>query len=62
MVAKQALVKFRKGTPVNAKNDAFARVSAKTEEFIFTKSMEVSGETEGLYLISFPAEKVLPFS
>ena len=55
MVANQALVKFRKGTPANAKNDAFARISAKTEEFIFTKSMEASGETEGLYLISFPA-------
>jgi subtilisin family serine protease len=55
MVAKQALVKFRKGTPGNAKNDAFARISAKMEEFIFTKTMEASGETEGLYLISFPA-------
>lgn len=54
MVANQALVKFRKGTPANAKNDAFARISARTEELIFTKSMEASGETEGLYLISFP--------
>ena len=55
MVANQALVKFRKGTPTTAKNDAFARISAKTEEFIFTKTMETAGETEGLYLISFPA-------
>ncbi len=55
MVANQALVKFRKGTPANAKTDAFARISAKTEEFIFTKTMETAGETEGIYLISFPA-------
>ena len=55
MMANQALVKFRKGTPTNAKNDAFAKISAKMEEFIFTKTMEASGETEGLYLISFPA-------
>ena len=46
MVANQALVKFRKGTPANAKNDAFARISAKTEELIFTKTMETAGETE----------------
>jgi subtilisin family serine protease len=69
MVANQALVKFRKGTPANAKNDAFARVSAKMEELIFTKTMEAAGETEGLYLLSFPMEvpqalvalQVMPF-
>lgn len=55
MVANQAIVKFRKGTPGNAKNEAFAKISAKMEEFIFTKTMESTGETEGLYLISFPA-------
>lgn len=55
VVPNQALVKFRKGTPANAKNEAFARVFAKLEEHIFTKTMEASGETEGLYLISFPA-------
>ncbi len=55
MVANQALVKFKKGTPANSKSEAFARISAKTEELIFTKTMESYGETEGLYLISFPA-------
>lgn len=55
MVANQALVKFKKGTSKNSKNEAFARISAKVEELIFTKTMEANGETEGLYLISFPA-------
>ena len=55
MVSNQALVKFKKGTPGNSKNDAFAKISAKMEEFIFTKTMQADGETEGLYLISFPA-------
>ncbi len=55
MVPNQALVKFRNGTPSNAKNDAFARVSAKMLEHIFTETMESNGETEGLYLITFPA-------
>ncbi len=55
MVANQALVKFKTGTSVGARNEAFAKISAKMEEFIFTKTMEASGETQGLYLISFPA-------
>ncbi len=55
MVENQALVKFKNGTSKNAKNVAFAKISAKVEEFILTKTMESEGETDGLYLISFPA-------
>ncbi|MCF8284364.1 MAG: S8 family serine peptidase [Sphingobacteriales bacterium] len=56
MVANQALVKFRSGTTEKAKNDVFAKISAKTVEYIFTKTMEFDGENEGLYLINFPID------
>ncbi len=55
MVANQALVKFKEGTTPSAKKEAFAKIAAKVEEFIFTPTMELEGETEGLYLINFPA-------
>ncbi len=54
MVANQALVKFIKGTPGKSKNEIFSKISAEVVEHIFTKTMQVQGETEGLYLISFP--------
>lgn len=55
MVAHQALVKFKKGTPGKSKNEIFSKISAEVVEHIFTKSMQVNGEEDGLYLINFPS-------
>lgn len=54
MVANQAIVKFKKGTPNSARNEAFARIAARLDEYIYTNTMEANGEAEGLYLINFP--------
>lgn len=55
MVANQAIVKFKKGTPGKSKNEIFSKISAEVVEHIFTKSMQVNGEEDGLYLINFPS-------
>jgi subtilisin family serine protease len=53
-VPNQVLVKFKKGTTPEMKGLVHARVAAKLEEHIHTRTMKESGDMEGVQLLNVP--------
>lgn len=55
-VPNEVLVKFKRGTPATARQQALERMSAQVKEHILTKAMERFGDDEGVYLVHTPLE------
>ena len=53
-VANEVLVKFKAGTPQDARTAALARISGKVKEHVLTKTMESFGDREGFLVVNTP--------
>ena len=53
-VANEVLVKFKAGTPQDARTAALARINGSVKEHILTKTMERFGDREGFLLVNTP--------